>query len=113
MLSAVDVLGGFVIDMRDLKYIIVKPKGLEARAIVFNGMFNHSDIWLGAKKSFRECKLISAGFVIFESYHEVLGQIVKTYGGSESLTKLLDRNVLSLDDDNFIIEDTINRRHIM
>ena len=100
--------------MRDLKYIIIAiGNSLEPRAIVFNGMFNHSDIWLGARKSLPSyARLSSAGFCRLQPINNIT-IIAEVYGGSESLTKLLKREIKSLSTDSAVIEATINRKHLL
>lgn len=94
--------------MRDLKYIIIAIPSLEPRAILFNGLFNHSDMWLGARKSIPNCSLDSAGFC------SVRDNEVTVWGASESLKKLLKREVKSrgMLDEN-IIYKTLNQTHIL
>lgn len=76
--------------MRELKYIIIHiPGSFQPRAIIFNGMFNHFDIWLGARRSIRGCEVDTAGFC------SVDGNKIKAWGKSESLSDLLKREIKS------------------
>ena len=69
--------------MNDLKYVIVQPRGLNrisARAIIFNGLLNHSSVVENLKAE--GYTILSAGFLIFETDKI---DSVKPFGFSESL----------------------------
>ena len=99
--------------MRDLKYIIILAAGIESRALLFNGLFNHSDIWLGARKSIPGCSVISAGFCSISP--SISGELkINCWGESESISNLLKRRIKSLGShDELVISKTINRRHLL
>ena len=67
--------------MNDIKYVIMIPKGMNihgARAIIFNGIFNHKDI-AHISVVARVGKVHSAGFVSFSE------EGIKCFGSSDSL----------------------------
>lgn len=89
--------------MNELKYVILIPKGMNvhgARAIIFNGLFNHKDIAVMSCATGR-AKVHSAGFLTLTAGE---GKI-KCFGYSESL------NVGSKVGDAEIVERTLRGMH--
>lgn len=91
-----------IIEMNELKYVTFIPKGMNlngARAIIFNGMFNHKDIVI-AMLILEQGTVHGAGFM-------VLTPDIKVWGQSESL------RVGIQPEDEMIIMNTLTRNHTL